>query len=218
MNLFFENDPDEVGFEQSAYYYWYLYMQLVEDYGRSHPLWKDFGDVQRPFQDWWDERGDYLFFVEEPLAVDELKSNKDIQKARAEGAYIVRIDPDCSRDYLNFHFQIFLDEKGIRTKTGPRKHKEKSKRARYSIEHRPHIATLKTSLAAWKLRREHPELSLYEIGCKLNLCPNNIIDEHVVDLNATSKKNVMSSTVSRHLRRARNILKNVSIGVFPESK
>lgn len=132
----------------------YLFMREVEDYGPKHPLWKDFGDVQKPFWDWWCDHGEDIFMTGVESGVEELTSDEDIQRARAEGAYLVRVDPDCTRDYLMFVFQDFLDEKGIRKKPGRRKHKDEMKFARYPFYQRPDVESLRVALEVWKLKQK----------------------------------------------------------------
>lgn len=216
MDLFTQNYPEEGNFEKSAYYYWYLFMQLIEDYRRGHPLWKDFGDVRMPFWEWWVAHGEDLFATGQKYGVLELVTNGDIQQARSEGAYLLRIDPDCTRDYINLMFRDFLDEKGISKGAGRKQHKDEVKLARYPFYQRPDIDSLKKSLDAWKLRHQHPRPTLYNIGLQLGLCPDHII-EGKDDLNKASKLNVMNATVSRYLRWAENIKQNVAKGIFPKN-
>lgn len=213
-----QHDPEEGAFEKSAYYYWYLYMQLVEGYGPKHPLWRDFGDVQMPFWDWWCAHGEDIFATGEKSGVEELVSDDDIQKARSDGAYVVRVDPDCTRDYLMFYFQDFLDEKGIRTTAGRRQHKDEVKFARYPFYQRPDVKSLRITLEVWKLRQQLPRPTLYEIGRKLRLNPSAVInDKKDTEAIKTDKKNVMNATVSRYLKWATNIKDNVAKGIFPKN-
>lgn len=210
--------PEEGKFENSAYYYWYLYMREVGDYGPKHPLWEDFGDVQMPFWDWWCAHGEDIFATGEKSGVEELVSDDDIQQARSEGAYVVRVDPDCTRDYLMFYFQDFLDEKGIRPTAGRRPHKDEVKFARYPFYQRPDVKSLRITLDVWKLRQQQPKPTLYEIGRKLRLNPSAVInDKKDTDAIKADKKNVMNATVSRYLKWATNIKENVAKGISPKN-
>lgn len=218
MNLFFQHYPKEGEFEDSAYYWWYRYMQLVDGYGPKHPLWKDLGDVQMPFWDWWCAHGEDIFATGEKMGVAELVSEDDIQQARADGSYVVRIDPDCTRDYLMFYFKDFLDEKGISKTVGRRKHKYEIKFARYPFYKRPDVTSLKKALDAWQLRRDEPKASLYQIGVCQGLNYDAIVNEiHDTAKTKTGKRNVMNATVSRYLRWADNITANVGKGEFPNN-
>lgn len=217
MDLFMQHYPEEGKFEKSAYYYWYLYMQLVEGYGRDHPLWKDFGDVQMPFWDWWCAHGEDIFATGEKPGVEELVSDDDIQQARSEGAYVVRVDPDCTRDYLMFYFQDFLDEKGIRPTAGRRQHKDEVKFARYPFYQRPDVESLRMALEVWKLKQLKPKVSLYKIGSRLGLCPDHVLNGDD-DPDKADKLNMMNATVSRYHRWAKYLIANAGRGEFPNNQ
>ena len=217
MDLFTKHYPKKGKLEESAYYYWYLYMQSLDGYGRRHRLWKDFGDVHKPFWDWW-RTHEELFRTGEKYGVLELKTDKDIQTARSEGSYVVRIDPECTREYLIRYFREFLDEKDIRKGSGRRRHQDEVKYAQYPFYQRPDVKSLRTSLDVWNLRQQQPKPTLCEIGVKLKLCPNHVIDEKT-DIPAvqTDKMNVMNATVSRYLRRAETIFLYLGAGIFPKN-
>lgn len=218
MDLFDQHEPVAGKFEQSAYYYWYRYMQLVEGYGPGHPLWEDFGDVQLPFWNWWCSYGEDLFMTGENPGFDELVTDEDIQQARADGAYIVRIDPGCTRDYLALAFRDFMEERGIRKVVGRRKMEEEGKFARRRFAQRPDIRSLRFSLEAWLLRQQKdPKLTLYQIGCLLKVNPSAVIRKKDTAADRLIKKNTMNATVSRYLRWAKNIKKNVAKGLFPKT-
>ncbi len=224
MDLFDRHYPEEGRFEESAYYYWYRYMNLVEGYGPRHPLWVDFGDVKMPFWEWWCAYGEDLFMTGEKPGFQVLASERDIQDARKDGAYIVRIDPDCTRNYLMFYFREFLREKNIREVAGRRLLKEEMKFARYPFYQRPDVKSLRISLDAWELRKKMtgPENkkhvhTLYQIGCLLKVNPSAVIKKNDVATDRLLKKNVMNATVSRYLKWAENIKKNVAKGIFPKN-
>jgi hypothetical protein len=219
MDLYIKHSPRKGQLEESAYYYWYLYMQLIEGYGRKHRLWKDFGDVQIPFRDWWLSHEEKLFRTAERYGILELKTAKDIHEARLDRAFMVRVDPDCTREYLIHYFKEFLNEKNIRIGAGRRKHQDEVKHAKYPFYQRPDVKSLRISYEAWTLRHQVPKLTLYEIGIKLNLSPNNVINEKK-DTQAikTAKRNCMNAMVSRYLRRAETIMHFIEAGLFPVSK
>jgi hypothetical protein len=193
-------------------------MQLVEDYKSGHPLWKDFGDVRMPFWEWWIDHGEDIFMTGEKMGVWELESDEDIRQARKEAAYIVRIDPDCTRDYLVSLFRGFLDEKGIGKGAGRKEHKDEVKFAKYPFYQRPDVGSLRLSLEVWERRHKQPRPTLYEIGCQLDLCPDQVIRKKDTKDERADKMNVMNATVSRYLRWAKNIKQNVALGIFPKNK
>ena len=120
-------------------------MQLVEGYDDRHPLWPEFGDVRMPFWDWWLAHGEDLFMSGEHDGVSELETDADIEHAKRQGAYIVRVDPDCTREYLLSVFKQFLDEKEISRGAGRKRHSKEIKFARRGFAQRPSIEVLKGS-------------------------------------------------------------------------
>lgn len=221
MDLFTQHYPDPARPEHSAYYYWYRFMQLIEGYGRKHPLWKDFGDVRMPFWDWWVACGESLFMTGLKDGVWELIDEGDFKRARDDGAFVLRIDADCSRKHLLMMFKDFLDEKRIASSPGRKPHRDEVQFARYPFYQRPDASSLRTILDVWN--RRHPRSdtkppTLYSIGVELRLQPESVIlrtdEPDIVDV----KRNVMNATVSRYERWGRNILVNVAQGLFPKLK
>ena len=217
MSQFVLHYPEEGKLEESAYYYWYRYMQLVENYGSQHPLWNDFGDVKMPFWDWWCAHGEDIFMNGEKDGVKRLDSNQEIAEARSDRAYIVRIDPDCPRDYLMYAFNLFLDENGIHPRTGRKPHKEEVRFCKYPFYRRPDIESLKNTLKVFEARQRKPRPTLYEIGRQLGLRPEYDIKEDE-DTSETKelKRNRMNATVGRYHRWATYIKANVATGIFPK--
>lgn len=220
MDLYLKHYPRKGKEEASAYYYWYLYMQILEGYGPTHCLWEDFGDVQMPFWDWWHLHEKELFRTGEKFGVLELRTDSDIQKARSNRAYMVRIDPECTREYLIHYFREFLDEKDIRKGPGRRVHQDEVKFAKYPFYQRPDVKSLRISYEVWKLRHQQkPRPTLYEIGIVFDLSPQNVINEKVDAQGIkTSKRNGMNAMVSRYLRWAETILLFIGAGIFPKNK
>jgi hypothetical protein len=130
----------------------------------------------------------------------------------------VRIDPDCTRDYLVSLFGGFLDEKGIGKGAGRKKHKDEVKFAKYPFYQRPDVGSLRLSLEVWERRHKQPRPTLYEIGCQIELCPDQVIRKKDTKDERADKMNVMNATVSRYLRWAKNIKRNVALGIFPKNK
>lgn len=132
---------------------------------------------------------------------------------------MLRIDPECSREYLIQYFREFLDEKDIRKGSGRRRHQDEVKYAKYPFYKRPDVKSLRISLDVWNLRHQQPKPTLYEIGFELKLCPNHVINEKKdVQAVQTDKMNVMNATVSRYLRRAETIFLYLGGGLFPVNK
>ena len=226
MDLFTTHYPLRNRYRQSAYYYWYRFMQLVPGYDAEHPLWADFGDVRMPFWDWWVEHGEGLFIVGSERGVWQIDSDDEIAEARREGAYLLRVDRNCTREYLLSTFRGFLEENKISASPGRRRHGEEVKFARYPFHQRPDVATLRTILDVWQ--RRHPRLAgghlspkrtrnaptLYSVGLALGLGKAVNADDAKED--RMKARNVMDATVSRYERWGRSIIENVGLGIFPK--
>jgi len=219
MDLFTKHYPDKENIEASAYYYWYAFMQKLDDYGPKHPLWKDFGDIRQPFWDWWIERGEDLFMTGSKLGVMRLENDEEIATARAEGAVLLRVDTDCDRGYLLDVFKELLDECKVVNTPGRKKHQREVLFAKYPFHQRPDVDTLQKTLTVWNLR--HPPASvkrmkLYEIADLLMI--ESKYDESAKECSYSRllKRQVLTAAASRYERWARHIIKNVGLGVFPK--
>jgi hypothetical protein len=214
MDLFFKHSPEFVKSEESAYYYWYLYMQLVEGYDEAHPLWEFFGNVNIPFKKWWIKHQE-IFQTGLELGVWELETNKEIKEAQEEGAIILRLDKDCSRQYLLECFKEIMDVHEIGTKAGRKDHKAETNMAKFPFYQRPEVRLLKKTYDVLIMRSRRPTPTLYEIGCTLKLNPSaELIGKN--DPSKSDKINRMNATVSRYLRQANQIKANVAKGDFPK--
>lgn len=217
MDLYLKHSPDDMPFEDSAYYYWYLFMQQVEGYSPKHPLWKDFGDVCMEFWEWWCTHGESIFSTGNELGIWQLDTDEEIKKARRDGALIVRVDTNCTRDWLLNYFNEFLDDNKIGKKIGRRKHAEEVKGALYPFYQRPDVNALRKTWEVWEMRDQEPRPTLYEIGVALNLNYSAVIKHGDTKAIITEKKNLMNATTSRYLRWAKNIIRNVGKGKFPKT-
>jgi hypothetical protein len=218
MDLYFLHEPTEDNLEASAYYWWFRFLQLLQkqkQYGREHPLWKEFGDASEKtsFWDWWDDH--YLLFMSGQLGVHEVETAEDIEQARKEGAFLVRIDPGCTRDYLRSVFEDILDEKGIGITPGRRKHQHEVMNAKRPFERRPDVRSLKKSFEALELRLKDPQQTLYEVGKELKLNPSAVYKDRDLKSEKSAQKNRMNATVGRYLKWGKSILAGVAEGKFP---
>lgn len=218
MDLFTKHYPEQANPEGSAYFYWYEFMRLIDGYDKSHALWGDFGDLSTSFWSWWIRRGEDLFMTGLPEGVEEVVGEEQIAKARSDGAYLVRVDGECSRAYLVERFKDFLIEKKISANAGRLPHAHEVHRAKYPFYQRPDVDSLRTILAVWKLRNAPKSKmpTLYEIGVELKLNPTAIIKSDDPPHTKRDKRNVMNATVGRYQRWGKNIILNAALGIFPK--
>lgn len=206
--------PEDGRLEESAYYWWYRFLQKVDGYGPSHPLWEEFGDVTEDFWDWWIAT-ESIFATGSPPGVVALASDADIEDARKEGALIVRVDPKCTRHYLRFAFDEFMNEENITDSPGRKKHMQEIQMAQRGFASRPEVRGLKMRWKVYELRTAEPGLSLYEMGVRLKLNPNAVVKKGMLKKQRSDKINSMNATVSRYLRQALSIIEHVGRGEFP---
>ena len=82
-------------------------------------------------------------------------------------------------------------------------------RARYPVAKRANLAALYQDLTAWRLKQQHPDWPLYALGFVMR----NITDP--VQRSDTHLRVELTNDVARRLRRARELIGNVGLGLFP---
>jgi hypothetical protein len=128
---------------------------------------------------------------------------------------VVKVDLSCPMDYLKFYFDDFLRERGI-GKRGPHKAgKWILEPAKYPLASRANIRALNMTLKVYDLRRQMPEASQWEIGVEAKVNLNQIPRRRSARPDSDQRR-VLTATVSRYLRRAGDIIRNVEVGVFPK--
>lgn len=217
MDLYWMHYPEDGKVEKSAYYWWYRFLQKVDGYGPSHPMWDEFGDVAQDFGDWW-IAVERIFMTGLPPGVVRLVSDAEIKEAQKEGAMIVRVDPQCTRHYLRCSFDAFMQDEDITDSPGRKKHEQETQMAQRGFATRPEVRGLEKCWRVHELRTAEPNLSLYEIGIRLNLNPNAVVTKRMLPKIKAGKINVMNATVSRYWRQALSIIDHVGRGEFPVLK
>ena len=211
---------------QSVYYWWFEYLRRNEAYkktchtkgkGKLANLYGDFGDVfKADFKTWWmtDERGAVLF--SEPLVEDtfEVVNVSDISSVNKNILY-VKIPLNLPKRFLKAKFHELL-KKLHEGKNGIRQARQS--KAKYIVIGQPNIEALKKTLKVYDYHIENPHLKLWEIGkdLRLSLADNPLkTDSSKI---AYDKRNRLSASVSRYLRKAKRMIENTSKGRFPDIK
>jgi hypothetical protein len=168
------------------------------------------------FKKWWmtAERGAVLF--SEPLVEDtfEVVNFSDISSVNKNILY-VKIPLNLPKRFLKAKFHELLKKlhegkKGIR--------QARQSKAKYTVIGQPNIEALKKTLKVYDYHIENPHLKLWEIGrdLKLSLSDNPLkTDSSKI---AYDKRNRLSASVSRYLRKAKRMIENTSKGRFPDIK
>lgn len=148
----------------SVYYYWWEYLRRHEGYratcmnagiGEHAALYQDFGDVHAndDFWAWWREHT--RLFSEPPTrGIQECMLNTPF----ANDQLILSVPLEVRSVNLVRMFRRILKENTDRVKIA-----RSASRAKYPVAIKPNLAALHTSLTIWDLKKENPNLKLYEI-------------------------------------------------------
>lgn len=205
LNLLLRHWPGTVPLEDSAYFYLFAFLQLVDGYGPDHRCWPLFGDVQNlSFWDWWNEREYDVFAHGSSLGVWELNTDEDVAKARAEGLVIVSVDMSCSRAYLDKYFHEILVGHGVEMGRKRTRKNGEIAEPKWFFEAKPDTQALRLYLDVYRLSKQG--LSHWEVAKQLKI--NTTATQN-------NKRNVIEATVSRYLKKANRIIKGLNYGKFP---
>lgn len=222
-----------VKWSESVYYMWWEFLKRHKGYkltcenkgkGRYAKLYADFGDIHLvDFKKWWTEsnRGAELFAEPQiPISVTaitleeiyELPENYD-----TSSLLLIAVPLHLPKRFIETRIKSILKAKHTR-KPGQRLHSEST--AKYPISCQFSIHSLKTILSVYDLKQREPKLALWQIAQQLRI--TTTLDKNELQMTKTSghtnKKQVMTSTVSRMLRKADAIIAGTAIGKFPMIK
>jgi len=221
------NSKPQSFWTKSVYFWWFEYLRRNEAYkktclskgkGKLANLYADFGDVlDIDFRAWWktDQRGAVLF--SEPIVKDTLEviNLSDIPSITNKDIIYIKVPLNLSKRFLKAKFygvlkKLHQGKRGIR--------QARQSKAKYIVIGQPNIEALKKTLKVYDYHLENPQLKLWEIGrdLKLSLADNPLkTDSPKI---AYDKRNRLSASVSRYLRKAKRMIENTSKGRFPDIK
>jgi len=215
-----------------VYYWWWEYLRCNQEYEqyclnainkkskRLEKIYKDFGDIYSvTFDKWWQEnyRGHVLFAETEinaPFGVMwfyDWINPEDFEDPK-DRIYICIPRYHQSKQKLKKDLMELVDHFHKRK---PGKRLNKKTKVAYRVLGRPNVKALKLHLNIYKCRLKHPHLPLWKVGQLANLFEEKDYLEPKPD---TDSRNVMSAIVSRHLKKAKALIKNVAFGKFPDYK
>lgn len=206
FKLLMRHWPQRGELKQSAYFYLFAFLHLVEDYGPQHRCWPLFGDVQNmPFWDWWMEREYEVFVHGSKEGVWALEGDEEIVQARQQGMVIAKIDISCPRPYLIEEFNMVLDEYGVPKGRGPNARRTPVVEPKWSFEAKPDVEALCLYFC------------VYILSTRKHWSHRKIAD--FLEISTTARENdrvnVIEATVSRYIRKARRIVAGLEHGKFP---
>lgn len=228
-NLFDDSDDWEE-WKATVYYQWWDYLRAHEGYkktceaggkGEFANLYEDFGDIRRiDFPTWMKKRGLRLF--REPIeGIFAKNMDAHIQMQLRE-----RVDPDYPV-WAIIAVPLHIPAKRLGNtitefiRTEQKKHKIDIKRVQPLAKYRPHGSAMRLdayerTLRVWRIRKENPNLTYWEIGLKVGHVPSEPLD--LKNKPNLTQRQQLTNLVARDLKNAEKRLQFVGQGEFPRTK
>lgn len=200
----------------SVYYWWWEYLRCNEGYretcaahgqGKYAKLYADFGNVHEgEFWDWWKANGVALFAEPLPEQVTELAGGTYVRKRGDVVAVSIPLD-----------FPMGVVTRQLKRMLSVRQAQRKAQlialnavsKARYPVASRPNLPALYKYLEAWKARQADPDAKLYELAAKLEGKDQSLDEDY------RYARVDWTNEMARRIRKARELIGNVGIGLFP---
>ena len=222
--------------ERSAYYWWWEYLKREETYtawchgdrtNEYADLFSDFGDVREiDFRTWWTsgDRGARLF-AEQPREIRQtrlISKNewKDEWTTEEAAVFVIPLSVGRRKIQSLFAKQLAKIHTGRRGRISLRSVKST---AMYPLARNFNVHSLKIGLMVYdecQVNKQLPKdqkLPMWAIGDRLKLIQSALPDKGDTKYETTNKRNVMTAAVSRYLHQTSKIVKNTSLGRFPDS-
>ena len=217
----------------SIYRWWFEYLKLSKDYWwltkisnhRSddvlfQKVWENFGDIYKyEFDDWWLSHGRYLFVEKRmPGRLERLDWHSITREHFNETRLVLSIPLTIRKEtvmrkvrgilnqYYDRQFDVIKHSTALlKLHTG--RYRQESIAVAYDvwINHRKYVT----------LMPEGQKKKLWEIGEMLNLAGESRLKRGNTPKEVQEKRRMLNALVSRYLRKANALIKNVEIGRFP---
>jgi len=217
--------PKPIGYQtRSVYFWWWEYLRRNDAYaraletgrlGRFATVAQDFGDVRNStFPEWWKARGVELFAEPEAVTSVTVLNGTDPLPDRSDPDLLIFVIPkNLPKTHIIQRFTALV-QKHHKGRAGV-KYNVRS-RAKYPVQGQPNVHALETALAVFDMRRASPDMPLWEIASVLKLLPKQRLSATDTPSARRDKKNVLAASASRYLKRARLMIDNAGLGVFPK--
>lgn len=228
MSSYLTNYPRPENYQDSVFYWWFEFLKRSESYehqceiGEGGTVYQDFGNVFGvDFLEWWnnDDR-ELLFLPGTSFGVWPVENIKDLKQALSEQWLVVKIDPRCTKKTILY----WLEEMLFSQQPEVRGHRNVgvTELPKYEPFTTADVQGLKKTLAIYDLYLVEPK-PLYKIYEKIQLrddirkfkCKDKEKNKNNDD-DSTSRR-VKTSSISRYIKQAQKLIKNVEQGVFPKS-
>lgn len=226
--------PDDDCPEASPYYWWFQYLKRNDDYlaccergggGKHAELYLDWGDVRTDdFDEWFYMYGDVVF--REPHTPDKLTEIKSASELDGIdwSAVMVVVNPIrigskmLSKRDIKRQFSMMVDAKFAGKLAGRPVYESGAK---YRVVGYPNLKALKEMLHVYDLHKAEPMLRHWQIGERLYREDKLDVTEKAITNPSdpwnfgADARNVMTATISRHLKKARAYIANSAGPFFP---
>lgn len=208
----------------SVYYYWWAFLKRNRDYvacceaggtGKLAALYADFGDVRGDdFKAWWTENGRGVRLFAEPPSANVEVLTTGVVTPDASEFLTLALPKNLPKRYLLRRVRELLAKAENHPGARGKQHARMSK-AKYQVKGQPNIAGLALMLKVYDFRMANPNLKLWEVGDQL---PRFMVGHKMApkDTHAevVAKRNVLSASVARYIRKAEVMIANTSAGEF----
>lgn len=183
--------------------------------GELAGLYSDFGDVRsNDFKSWWTESGRGVrLFAEPPSSnVMVLKTSEPVPD---ESEFLTLALPkNLPKRYLQRRFRELLTKAEHHPGARGKQHARMSK-AKYQIKGQPNLTGLALTLKVYDFKLANPQLKLWEIGDQMpRFMVGSKISASDTKAIVVNKRNVLSASVARYIRKAEEMIAATSLGEF----
>lgn len=223
----FESENYDLETANCIYYIWWKYLRVNKDYlayykngvvpsDEQKKVFDDFGNIyESSFQVWWEtyHMGTKLFFGitrKDKLALVPTYDLVDPDDFERNIIYLRLPLSSYTKRELQQWFNKFLKN----FHKGKRGHRKvQTLQNTYLVVGRSKPISLNLHLEIYEYREANPKLALWRIARHFKLFH---LEQYAKPTPDTQARNIMSATVSRHLKKANALIHNVGFGRFPD--
>lgn len=206
----------------SVYYYWWAFLKRNKEYlacceaggaGELAGLYADFGDVRADdFKSWWTEGGRGVRLFAEPPSTNVEVLLMGVAAPDAAEFLTLALPKNLPKRYLLRRVRELLAKQENHPGARGKQHARMSK-AKYQVKGQPNIAALALTLRVYDFRVANPHLKLWEIGDQLpRFMVGNKIAASDTHAEVVNKRNVLSASVARYIKKAEVMIANAALG------
>ena len=189
-------------------------------------LYKNFGNIhESSFDDWWRENGAQVFAEPQTMFRTQLVSPRDVRELvkLKEQPLLVLIPKDAPKTLILKRVREILKEFHPNK---PGKKTSAESNALYKVHQHFVIVSLWKMLTAYELRKNYPQVPLWDIGMRLNRAASDWENDIKIDWKErmaipiakpdAAEMATLTSATSRMKKKAQKAIENTGKGKFPK--